>query len=108
MFSKIKLGVEYYAQVLRTVHFNKGVVIKVYYNFFSSFSLLVISITFDLCSLNLILLLSAVTARISLGKFAFMTSMVRGLFGKLSLSDILINNEAASDRASDVAKVPSK
>jgi len=35
--------------------------------------------------------------------------MVRGLFGKLSLSDIPIrNNEAMSDRASDVAKVPSK
>ena len=42
-------------------------------------------------------------------KFAFKASMVRGLFGKLSLSDIPIrNNEAASDRASDVAKVHSK
>jgi len=51
----------------------------------------------------------AVTAWISLVKFAFKASMVRGLFGKLSLSDIPIRkNEAASDRASDVAKVPSK
>jgi len=52
---------------------------------------------------------SAVTAWISLVKFAFKASMVRGLFGKLSLSDIPIrNNEAALDRASAVAKVPSK
>jgi len=42
-------------------------------------------------------------------KFAFKASMVCGLFGKLSLSDIPIrNNEAASDWMSDVAKVPSK
>jgi hypothetical protein len=35
--------------------------------------------------------------------------MVCGLFGKLSLSDIPIrNNEAALDRVSVVAKVPSK
>ena len=35
--------------------------------------------------------------------------MVRGLFGKLSLSDIPIrNNQSASDGASAVAKVPSK
>jgi len=52
---------------------------------------------------------SAVTASISLVKFAFKACMVRGLFGKLSLSDIPIrNNQAASDRASNVAKVPSK
>ena len=51
---------------------------------------------------------SAVTARISSVMFAFKASMFRGL-GKLSLSDIPIrNNQAASDRASAVAEVPSK
>ena len=52
---------------------------------------------------------SDVTAWISSVMFAFKGSMVRGCFGKLSLSDIHIrNNQAASDRASAVAKVPSK
>jgi hypothetical protein len=47
--------------------------------------------------------------QISLVKFAFKACMVRGFFGKLSLSDIPIkNNQVASDQASAVAKVPSK
>jgi hypothetical protein len=60
VFSKSKLAVEYYAYIFNTAHLNKGFVIQVYFNFFLSFLFLfVISITFDLCSLNLILLLTA-------------------------------------------------